>query len=114
LWAAYEQGVLLMMFDTIREEERTSLWATFNLGNSAAMVGGSLVGAWLLGESRDLGAYAGAFLLSVALRLGTVVFLIRAHELLEPPKPIYIGNAHPAESSIDAPIMPAMSSDRPR
>lgn len=112
LWAAYEQAVLLMMFDAIREEERTSLWATFNLGNSAAMVGGSLVGAWLLGESRDLGAYTGAFLLSVALRLATVIFLMRAHELLEPPQPIIIGNAHPAESSIDPPVMVGMTNDR--
>lgn len=111
LWAAYEQAVLLMMFDAIREEERTSLWATFNLGNAAAMVGGSLIGAWLLSESRDLSAYTGAFGLSVAARLATVVYLGRAHDLLEPPQLIVRENVHIGEGALEAPVLSTMTTD---
>ncbi len=109
LWAAYEQAVLLMMFDAIREEERTSLWATFNLGNAAAMVGGSLIGAWLLGESHDLSAYTGAFALSIAIRLSTVVYLARAHDLLEPPQTILRENVHIGEGALEPPVLSTMS-----
>ncbi len=111
LWAAYEQAVLLMMFDAIREKERTSLWATFNVGNAAAMVGGSLLGAWLLGQSNDLNAYASAFGLSIAVRLATVVYLARAHDLLEPPQLIVRENVHLGEGALEIPVLSTMTTD---
>lgn len=110
LWAAYEQAVLLMMFDHIREEERTSLWSMFSVGNAGAMVGGSLIGASLLGRTSEVGAYFGAFLLSVALRLTTVLYLRRAHELLEPPQVIVTESeaVRPGPGLIERPILSAM------
>jgi MFS family permease len=110
LWAAYEQAVLLMMFDHIREEERTSLWSAFSVGNASAMVGGSLIGASLLGQTTEVNAYFGTFLLSVALRLATVVYLRRAHELLEPPQTIVTEAeaVRPGAGLIERPILSTM------
>ncbi len=111
LWAAYEQAVLLMMFDHIREEERTSLWSAFSVGNAAAMVGGSFIGASLLGPSTDSRAYQAAFLISVAARLATLIYLRRAHELLEPPQPIVLESEsiRPGAGALDRPILATMT-----
>ena len=72
LWSAWELAQLLLMFETIPEAERTSLWARFNVGNSFAQGLGTMAGAWLLVRlGADHQAYATLFLLSIALRLAT-------------------------------------------
>lgn len=111
LWAAYELATLLLTFETIREEERTSLWATYNLGNSAAMVAGSLVGGALLtGSENPLLGYQTVFLLSIAARLATVIYLTRAREVLRRPEPLVVGESavRPSAGSIGNPILASL------
>lgn len=48
MWAAYELASFLMILETIREEERTSLLTTYNLMNTAATAVGSIAGGFLL------------------------------------------------------------------
>ncbi len=108
MWGAYELAAFLLLVEATREEERTSLWATYNLLNSTAMVLGSVVGARLLqhfGLDRD--AYTSVFLISVAARLATVVYLLRTHEVLRKPVPVAIGvdAVRPTSGSIDKPIL---------
>jgi MFS family permease len=78
VWAAHELGSFLMFFEEIRGDERTSLLASFNLVNAAAIVAGSLVGGAILhwtGES--LRGYHWVFALSVAARVLTLPLLGR-------------------------------------
>jgi hypothetical protein len=76
-WGAYELGTFLFQFETIRQEERTSMLTTFNLANSTALAVGSLIGAGVLtslGESAL--AYYCVFGASSALR-GLALLLLR-------------------------------------
>lgn len=108
MWGAYELAAFLLLVEATREEERTSLWATYNLLNSTAMVIGSVVGAQLLQHfGLDADAYTTVFLISVAARLATVVYLLRTHEVLRRPVPVAIGvdAVRPTSGSIDKPIL---------
>lgn len=108
MWSAYELASFLLLIEHLREDERTSLWATYNLLNSAAMVAGSLVGAQVLREfGTDRDAYAAIFALSLAARLATVLYLTRTHEVLRRPAPVVVGvdAVRPSAGSIDKPII---------
>lgn len=48
LWGAYELGMLLIFFEALPKAQRLRLLTIYNVGNSAAMVAGSLLGAALL------------------------------------------------------------------
>jgi MFS family permease len=77
-WGAYELAMFLMILERIDESERTSVLTTFNVAHAAATVTGASLGALLisfLGASH--GAYMAVFVLSAAMRLGTVPFLQR-------------------------------------
>jgi len=50
VWGCYELGLLLQFFRQIPRERRIATLTLYNLGNSAAMVLGLMVGAWLLGQ----------------------------------------------------------------
>lgn len=111
LWAAYELAMLLMMFETIREEVRTSLWSTYNLGNAAAMVAGSLLGGSILKHFPEaIGGYQAIFVLSMAARLFTVFYLVRAREVLRKPEPLVVGEAavRPGAGTLGNPILPSI------
>ncbi len=117
MWGAYELATFLLLVESTREEERTSLWATYNLLNSAAMVGGSLLGAGLLRRfGLDADAYTTVFLASVAARLATIVYLMRTHEVLRKPVPVAIGvdAVRPTSGSIDKPILVGDEEDESR
>ena len=76
VWAAYELAMLLMFFETVRREERTSVLTMFNFGNSLALVIGALSGGFLLktlGECRE--AYLTLFAASSAVRALTLIVL---------------------------------------
>lgn len=108
MWGAYELASFLLLVEATREEERTSLWATYNLLSSTAMVLGSVVGAKLLREwGLDRDAYATVFWVSVAARLATIVYLTRTHEVLRRPATVVIGvdAVRPTSGSIDKPII---------
>lgn len=77
-WAAYELAMFLLLFDSIREDERVSVLTGYNLANSAATCVGSLMGGTLLallGQNHN--AYLMVFALSSCCRLATLVLLRR-------------------------------------
>ncbi len=104
-WAAYELAMLLLFFESIRPEERTSVLTTFNFANSVATAAGSLLGGALLaygGKTEQ--AYLLLFALSSAARLVTLIGLARV--------PDFSRAAH--DPSIHAlPIQPTAPSVRP-
>jgi MFS family permease len=76
VWAAYELAMLLMFFESVRKEERTSILTMFNLGNSVALALGSILGGCLLkilGESRE--AYLFLFAVSSFARAAALLVL---------------------------------------
>jgi MFS family permease len=81
-WAAYELAFFLMFFESIPQNERTSVLTIHNLLNSVAWVIGSTIGATILvsfGKSFD--SYLILFGLSSLLRLTTIVLLLRVPDL---------------------------------
>jgi MFS family permease len=81
VWAAYELAMLLMFFETVRREERTSILTVFNLANAIALVVGALMGGAvlkLLDASRE--AYLVLFALSSFARAATLILLKLAPE----------------------------------
>lgn len=79
-WAAYELGMFLMLLDTTRPEERTSVVSQYQFVNSCAMVAGNGLGAlglWYWQSSWN--AYAIIFIASLVARLITVPLLLRTH-----------------------------------
>ena len=55
-WSAYELAVMLLFFEALDREARLGLLALYNLGNAMCMLGGSLIGAWLLRNAASDGA----------------------------------------------------------
>jgi MFS family permease len=110
-WGAYELATFLLVFETIREEERTSVLTTFNLANAVAMVAGSLIGGALLhrlGDDRD--AYFTIFLLSAGARSLTLLLLFRLPRVSLEPRPLAIRTVavRPSAGSDDRPILPSL------
>lgn len=78
MWAAWELGTFLLILEHLKAEERTSLMATFYVGNSACYAAGSLAGGWLLSSlGTDAHAYAWLFTTSTVLRALTIWPLVR-------------------------------------
>ncbi len=91
VWGAYELAFFLLFFESIADEERTSLLTTYNLMNSVAWVAGSLVGGLILfwcGASYQ--GYLLIFGLSSAGRLLALTLLVRPRwrSLAAAPAPI--------------------------
>ncbi len=117
LWAFYEFASFLLLFDTIREEERTSLLTTYNLVNSMATVGGSLLGAALFGAlGHGLLGYRALFAVSWLARLGAVVLLVRVAGLKFPVMGLLFRTLalRPSAGSIDWPLLAAVRGRRRR
>lgn len=77
-WCAYDLATLLLFFETIPRQKRVDVLTLFNLANSAAIAGGSLLGAGILaalGANRP--AYLALFALSTIARAAAIVLLVR-------------------------------------
>ena len=61
-WCAFDLATLLLFFETIPRQKRVDVLAFFNLANSAATAGGSLLGAGILAV---LGANRQAYLIAL-------------------------------------------------
>ncbi len=115
IWAAWELATLLLVFETIREQERTSILTTFNLANAIAMVAGSLLGGLILhqmGEEKI--GYLTIFALSSCVRVLTLPLLRRVPEVRLAPRPIATrtvairaGDA----ASDDRPVLPSIDEE---
>jgi MFS family permease len=77
-WAAHELAAMLLFFDTMKEEERTSLLTSFNVMNAAATLGGSLLGGGIFAAVGEgwIG-YQTVFITSSCLRVGVLALVFR-------------------------------------
>lgn len=117
IWAAYELASFLMLFETIPEEERTSVLTTFNLANAIATVGGALLGGALLaalGTNRE--AYFVLFGISGIVRLCTIPLMrfairgqpepvLRSKSVEVPTRVVAV---RPNLGAIEGPILPGL------
>jgi MFS family permease len=75
-WAAVELATLLVFFDALEQETRTSVLALYNVGSAAAVAVGSLAGAGLfVALGADAAAYAALFAVSSIARAATLPLL---------------------------------------
>lgn len=76
VWGCYELAMLLQFFRQIPSQQRVGILTLYNLGNSAAMVAGMLIGALIL---RSLGstqeAYLTVFVASSVFRAAALLLL---------------------------------------
>jgi len=110
-WGAYELATFLLVFETIDEEERTSVLTSFNFANALAMVGGSLVGGTLLHQLGEThGAYMVIFAASTSARLLTVSLLLRIPAEVAHPTPLAVRTVavRPSAGSFDRPILASL------
>ena len=78
-WAAHELAAILLFFEAIREEERTSIMTTYNLMVAVAGAAGAALGGAILhgfGDTRE--GYYTLFAVSSAARATAILLLIRA------------------------------------
>lgn len=81
-WAAYELAFFLLFFESIPEDERTSLLTIYNLLNTVAWAAGSLVGAaFLAWWETAFEGYLVLFGLSTLGRLAALALLARVPSL---------------------------------
>lgn len=115
MWGAWELATFLLVFEAIREEERTSILTTFNLANAVAMVAGSLLGGAILHQmgEQKLG-YLVIFGLSSCARLLTLPLLRRVPDVRLTPRPmatrtvaVRAGEA----GSDDRPVLPSIAEE---
>ncbi|HVP28049.1 MAG TPA: MFS transporter [Myxococcota bacterium] len=110
-WGAYELATFLLVFETIREDERTSVLTSFNFANAVAMVGGSLVGGFLLKQLGEVHhAYMVIFATSTAARALSVGFLLRIPAEVARPTPLAVRTVavRPSAGSLDRPIVASL------
>jgi MFS family permease len=80
--AAYELGVFLMLLESVRDHERTSVMCRYQAANQFAGVVGTGIGAALLGSlGHDARAYAAVFIASCLARAGMLLLLRRVQPL---------------------------------
>lgn len=107
-WAAYELAFFLMFFESIREEERTSLLTLYNLAHSAAAVAGGLIGGLILsvfGETAHI--YLAIFVLSSVVRGASLLLARRIPDTRTKsrPWPLRTLAVRLTDGSIDRPIV---------
>jgi len=112
VWAAYELATFLLLFETIAEQERTSVLTTFNLGHAFATVVGAAIGGMVLKMlGTDHMAYMAVFAASCGARLFTIPLLGRAARAIAPaaqtaePVPTRVLAVRPNLGAIDGPIL---------
>ena len=107
-WGAYELGTFLLLFDTVRDEERTSVLTMFNLLNALAILGGSLFGGLLLKLlAGHQPAYMFIFALSSTCRAATLPLLLRITGTTRQHLAMAIRTlaVRPSSGSLDAPVV---------
>lgn len=116
VWAAYELGTFLMLFETISDEERTSILTTFNVANAGAMVTGAFIGGSMIAAlGADKSAYFAVFAFSSAIRGGSLLLLRRIHDVeIIVPTPVATRTdaVRPSAGSIERPLIVGMSKTR--
>lgn len=118
VWAAYELATFLLLFETIPEEERTSVLTLYNASHAMATVSGAALGGYLLHTmGTDHAAYLTLFGISSVARGATIALLARASRRLPArdlasmplPIPTRVVSVGPQMGSTERPILPAFS-----
>jgi len=113
-WGAYELATLLLLFESIREDERTSVLTAFNFLNALATVGGALIGGALLKAFLAGGnPYFVIFLVSAVGRLFTLLPLTRVSDMKPTPRLISLRMVavRPSVGSIDSPVLSSIANE---
>jgi MFS family permease len=117
VWAAYELAFFLLFFESIPQDERTSVLTLYNLANTAAWVGGSLLGgAMLYGLGAGYSAYLLLFALSSVGRAGALLLLRRISPIRVEAAGMGVRTVgvRPSEALLDAPILPSLPDEAPK
>jgi MFS family permease len=115
-WGAIELATTLSFFEGIRESDRASVLAAFNLANAVAIAIGALVGAqlftWLDGSA---GGYAWLFAISSAGRLLTLAFLRRTPAAAHVPAGLRLRTlaVRPSGVAVQRPILASVNGETP-
>ena len=107
-WAAYELALVLLFFEAIDESERTSLLTLYNVANSAALAGGSLIGAAILKwVGVSVTGYLCVFGVSTILRALALLLLRRVPPtvVLSDNVPVRSLSVRATGESLDSPIL---------
>lgn len=107
-WGAHELATFLLFFDAIRPEERTRLLTWYNLASATAMVGGTVLGGWLLStHGVDLAGYATLFWISAGARALTLPLLAWMPDVRIDAAPPAMRTLamRPSAGSIDRPVL---------
>ncbi len=110
-WAAYELAFFLLFFESIAEEERTSVLTIYNLLNTTAWVAGSLIGgALLFSFDASYRAYLFIFALSSAGRFAALLLLARVPRLVVDSDQMSVRTiaVRPGAASLDVPVLPSL------
>lgn len=100
-WACYELATSLVFIERIPGHQRTRVLSLFGVGNGLAMVGGSLVGGWLIsGFGNATSGFLAVFILSSVLRLAALLlfprklFAIPSPALVRTPEHLVTASPH--------------------
>lgn len=110
-WAAYELAFFLLFFESIAEEERTSVLTIYNLLNTTAWVVGSLIGgAILFSFDASFNGYLLVFGLSSVGRLAALPLLARVPRLVVDADEMGVRTVavRPGAASLDTPVLPSL------
>ena len=114
MWACYEYATLLLLFETIRDEQRTAILTSYNLLNSLSIATGSVVGGLILrGVGPGAQGYLLLFLISSACRLCVVPLMWRVGEAPRRLVTMWMRPlaVRPSAGSVERPIVAAMDGD---
>jgi predicted MFS family arabinose efflux permease len=115
-WGCYELAMLLQFFRQIPSDRRVGILTLYNLGNSAAMVAGMLIGALILnslGGTRE--AYLAVFVASSMFRAAALLLLPERRYVLISTKTVVNGwisrtiAVRPMSGSIERPLFSAIN-----
>ncbi len=115
-WAAYELAFFLLFFESIAAEERTSTLTIYNLINTMAFVGGSLLGGACLSYCHaSYNGYLLVFGLSSVGRCLTLGLLARSRTVEVKSNEIGVRTVtvRPNAASLDAPVLPSLPDQVP-
>ncbi len=107
MWALYELGVFLMVFERIRVEERTAILTGYNLAHAVCSVLGSLLGAGFFEWVGVPRAYPVVFLVSSIARGLAIPLLLRLGPVPKLPWPVVVRTigVRPSMGSIGRPLL---------
>ncbi|MCA9059152.1 MAG: MFS transporter [Planctomycetaceae bacterium] len=120
VWGCYELAMLLQFFRQIPAERRVGILTLYNMGNSAAMVLGSLIGAVILtrlGTTYD--AYLTVFVASGVIRATAVLLLPGRRQAIRATRVVvsdWISRTiavRPMAGTMERPVFAAMDDDEP-